>query len=194
MRQFRLGRCSRREPAGHADAADGERGADWGGAAFDPETGLLYVRTSEGTTTNQICANTGDDPVVDVEYTNNCPHGAAAMMFGNRPAPRGWRAAGWVRSPSSAAVCAPGGGRPERRRDRLEGAVRRGQPGHAQPPAAAGRRAARSPGDVQQHRLAGDEGRPGVHRRGDPYLYAFDKTTGAEIWRGATPFRRARTR
>ena len=24
---------------------------------------------------------------------------------------------------------------------------------------------------------------------GDPYLYAFDKATGAELWRGATPFR-----
>ena len=24
---------------------------------------------------------------------------------------------------------------------------------------------------------------------GAPYLYAFDKTTGTEIWRGATPFR-----
>ena len=24
---------------------------------------------------------------------------------------------------------------------------------------------------------------------GEPYLYAFDKATGAEIWRGATPFR-----
>ena len=24
---------------------------------------------------------------------------------------------------------------------------------------------------------------------GDPYLYAFDKATGEEIWRGATPFR-----
>lgn len=23
---------------------------------------------------------------------------------------------------------------------------------------------------------------------GTPYLYAFDKTTGAEVWRGATPF------
>ncbi|MDE0629486.1 MAG: PQQ-binding-like beta-propeller repeat protein [Bryobacterales bacterium] len=23
---------------------------------------------------------------------------------------------------------------------------------------------------------------------GDPYLYAFDSATGAEIWRGATPF------
>ena len=24
---------------------------------------------------------------------------------------------------------------------------------------------------------------------GDPYLYAFDKATGEEVWRGATPFR-----
>ena len=24
---------------------------------------------------------------------------------------------------------------------------------------------------------------------GAPYLYTFDKATGAEIWRGATPFR-----
>ena len=60
-------------------------GADWGGAAFDPETGLLYVRSTEGTTTNQVCRNTGEDPAIDVDYSNNCPHGAAAMIFGNRP-------------------------------------------------------------------------------------------------------------
>ena len=24
---------------------------------------------------------------------------------------------------------------------------------------------------------------------GEPYLYAFDKTNGRELWRGATPFR-----
>ena len=28
---------------------------------------------------------------------------------------------------------------------------------------------------------------------GAPYLYAFDKATGAEVWRGATPYR-TRTR
>ena len=60
-------------------------GADWGGGAFDPETGLLYVKTNELTTTNQVCKNTGDDPDVDVEYSNNCPHGAAAMIFRARP-------------------------------------------------------------------------------------------------------------
>ncbi len=43
-------------------------GVNWGGAAFDPETELLYVRTSEDADTNQLCVNAGDDPEVDVEY------------------------------------------------------------------------------------------------------------------------------
>ena len=34
----------------------------------------------------------------------------------------------------------------------------------------------------------GDNGRPSVRRRGEPYLHAFDKATGAELWHGATPF------
>jgi quinoprotein glucose dehydrogenase len=70
-------------------------GASWGGAAFDPETGLLYVRTSERADPNQLCANSGDDPRVDVEYSNNCPYGATLVMFreaggpGAAPAPAG---------------------------------------------------------------------------------------------------------
>ena len=56
-------------------------GANWGGAAFDPETGLLYVRTSEDADTNQVCMNAGDDPEVDVKYSNNCPYGATLIMF-----------------------------------------------------------------------------------------------------------------
>ena len=60
-------------------------GANWGGAAFDPETGLLYVRTREGVSTNQICTNEGADPDVDVAYSNNCPHGAVAGIFRDRP-------------------------------------------------------------------------------------------------------------
>ena len=56
-------------------------GANWGGAAFDPETGLLYVRASEDADTNQVCVHAGDDPQVDVEYSNNCPYGATLIMF-----------------------------------------------------------------------------------------------------------------
>ena len=50
-------------------------GANWRGAAFDADSGMLYVRTSEGTSANQICENNADDPEIDVDYTNNCPRG-----------------------------------------------------------------------------------------------------------------------
>ena len=60
-------------------------GANWGGAAFGPDAGMLYVRTSEGTSPNQVCKSDGADPEVDVEYTNNCPRGAAAGIFRGRP-------------------------------------------------------------------------------------------------------------
>ena len=56
-------------------------GANWGGAVFDLETGLLYVRTSEDADTNQVCVDAGNDPEVDVDYSNNCPYGATLIMF-----------------------------------------------------------------------------------------------------------------
>ncbi len=43
-------------------------GANWGGAAFDPETGMLYFRTSEQHTVNQVCKNDGTLDDLDVEY------------------------------------------------------------------------------------------------------------------------------
>ncbi len=46
--------------------------ANWGGAAFGPLTGFLYVRTWEGADTNRVCVNTGNDPEADAEYSNNC--------------------------------------------------------------------------------------------------------------------------
>ena len=39
------------------------------------------MRTSEDVDTNQVCANAGDDPEVDVEYSNNCPYGAMLVMY-----------------------------------------------------------------------------------------------------------------
>ncbi len=165
-------------------------GADWGGAAFDPETGLLYVRTSEGTTTNQICPNAGDDPVVDVEYTNNCPHGAAAMMFGNRPgaAPVARSRLGpipLIKPPYAHLVAI----------DLNAGEIA------WKVPFGEGSRVMRNHpllrGVELPARLGTFSNTGSLVTRGglvllgggDPYLYAFDKTTGAEIWRGATPFR-----
>ena len=167
-------------------------GANWGGAAFDPETGLLYVRTSEEADTNQICANTGDDPRVDVAYSNNCPYGATLIMYREAGGP------GAAQTPESRLGPIPlikppyahlvaidlnageiawkvpfGEGSPEVRAHPLLRGVelpeRLGTRGNAGPMVTKG-------GLVF---LGG----------GAPYLYAFDKATGAEVWRGATPYR-----
>ena len=167
-------------------------GADWGGAAFDPETGLLFVRTAEGTNINQVCTNSGDDPDIDVEYSNNCPYGANAIIFqvANRP------------------------GATEIARSSL-GPIPLIKPPYAylvaidlnkgdiawKVPFGEGSRLIRNHPllkDVTLPDRLGTPGTPGAMITkgglvfiggGDPYLYAFDKTTGEEVWRGATPFR-----
>src|SRR5207249_7785192 len=47
-------------------------GVNWGGAAFDPETGRLYVKTSNYVYINQVCKHDGSDPRIDAEYHNYC--------------------------------------------------------------------------------------------------------------------------
>ena len=166
-------------------------GANWGGASFDPETGMLYVRTSESTTTNQVCAAPEEDAFLDVAYSNNCLHGAAAMIFRGRPgateaAPR--RKLGpipVIKPPYSHLVAIDlnageiawkvvfGEGSGVMRNHPLLRGVdlpeRLGTPG--------------SPGSmVTKGGLLFIGG-------GDPYLYAFDKATGDEVWRAPTPNR-----
>ncbi len=166
-------------------------GANWGGAAFDPETGLLYVRTSEDADTNQLCENPGDDPRVDVEYSNNCPYGATRVMFREAGGP------GTVDTPESEL-----------------GPIPLTKPPYAHLVAIdlnAGEIAWKAPfgegkEEVRTHPLLqgvelperlGTLGNSGslvtkgglvFLGGGDPYLYAFDKATGAELWRGATPY------
>ena len=166
-------------------------GANWGGAAFDPETGLLYVRTSDQTDTNQLCENSGDDPRVDVEYSNNCPYGATLAMFREAGGP------GAVEAPENELGPIP----------------------LIKPPWAhlvaidlnAGEIAWKVPfgegsEDIRSHPLLrgvdlperlGTFGNAGslvtkgglvLLGGGTSYLYAYDKQTGAELWRGATPF------
>jgi quinoprotein glucose dehydrogenase len=167
-------------------------GADWGGAAFDPDSGLLYVRTSEGTNINQVCLNRNDDPNVDVEYSNNCPHGANAIIFqlANRPG-----AAEIVRSklapiplikPPYAYLVAI-----DLNRGDIAWKVPFGE----------GSRILRNHPLLRGVDLPDRLGTPGTPGPmvtksdllfiggGDPYLYAFDKATGEEVWRGATPNR-----
>ena len=191
LKQYRLGPVFTPPSLGGTLMRPGAQGgADWGGAAFDPETGLLYVRTNEDTTPNQVCRNTGQDPAVDVEYSNNCPRGSYAIMFRNRP------------------------GAAEPARSRL-GPIPLIKPPYAYLVAIdlnAGEIAWRVPfGEgsriLRNHPLLrgielparlGTRGNPGplvtagglvLLGGGAPYLYAFDKATGDELWRGATPHR-----
>ncbi len=175
-------------------------GANWGGAAFDPETALLYVSSSEGTTTNQVCKTDGTDPLVDVEYNNNCPHGAAANIFQfERRAAQPQR---------------PGGQAGEGPQSKL-GPIPLIKPPYAylvaidlnkgevrwRVPVGEGSQAIRTHPLLKGVKLPERLGTPGSSGPvvtkgglvfiggGDPYLYAFDKATGREVWRVPTPFR-----
>ena len=192
MRLFRLGPLfTPPSLQGTLQRPGASGGANWGGAAFDPETGLLYVRTSEDADTNQVCENLGDDPRVDVEYSNNCPYGATRVMFREAGGP------GAVESPESELGPIPLTKPPYAHlvaiylnAAEIEWKVPFGQ----------GSDAIRTHPLLQGVELPdrlGTLGNAGslVTRGGlvflgggDPYLYAFDKATGSELWRGATPF------
>ena len=193
MQRFRLGPLfTPPSLRGTLQLPGGRGGASWGGAAFDPETGLLYVRASEGVETNQVCPNAGNDPEVDVEYSNNCPYGATLVMFREAGGPGAAQAPAsklgpipLIKPPYAHLVAIDldageiawkvpfGEGSPSLRDhpllDDVELPSRLGARGNSGPLVTKG-------GLV----LLGG---------GAPYLYAFDKATGAEIWRGATPFR-----
>ncbi len=167
-------------------------GANWGGAAFDPETGLLYVRTSEDADTNQVCANAGNDPEVDVEFSNNCPYGASLLMFREADGP------GAARTPASRLGDVPLIKPPYAHLVAIDlnaGEIAWKVPFGEGSPELLGHPLLQ---DVDLPERLGTRGNAGpmVTRGGlvfvgggAPYLYAFDKVTGEEIWRGATPFR-----
>ena len=193
MRKFRLGPLfTPPSLRGTLQRPGASGGANWGGAAFDPESRRLYVRTSEDADTNQVCVNAGDDPEVDVEYSNNCPYGATLLMFREADGP------GPAQTPES----------------RL-GPIPLIKPPYAHLVAIdldAGEIAWKVPfgegsAEIRNHPLLqgvelperlGTRGNSGPMVTGGglvflgggaPYLYAFDKATGAEVWRGATRFR-----
>ncbi|MEE2778490.1 MAG: pyrroloquinoline quinone-dependent dehydrogenase [Acidobacteriota bacterium] len=165
-------------------------GANWGGAAFDASTGLLYLRTTEGTSSNQVCRNAGQDSAMDIAFSNNCPRGAAAMIFDGRP----------------------GGTKVERSK---LGPIPLIKPPYAKlvaidlnegeivwsVPFGEGSRLIRSHPLLRGAELPDRLGTPGAQGLlatagglvliggGEPYLYAFDSATGREITRIAAEFR-----
>jgi quinoprotein glucose dehydrogenase len=54
-------------------------GANWGGAAFDPETGYLIVRATNAIGVNRVAKNNGSNPLVKVDYSNVFATGGEAV-------------------------------------------------------------------------------------------------------------------
>jgi quinoprotein glucose dehydrogenase len=171
-------------------------GANWGGAAFDPETGMFYVKTSEGVTLIQLCKNDGRDPLVDAEYISvlggagsNCPQDPSAGGSSQRLAESDTQprlgAIPVIKPPYAHLVAI----------DLNKGDI------VWKVPFGEGSAAIRSHPLLKGIPLPERLGTPGTPGSlvtkggllfiggGDPYLYAFDKATGRELWRGATPFR-----
>jgi quinoprotein glucose dehydrogenase len=167
-------------------------GANWPGAGFDPETGLLYLKSSEGTSTSQVCKDSGKNPDVDIDYGNDCEFGALGrFQQPGQPPPPSRNERGklgpipLVKPPYAYLVAINlnrgdiawkvpfGEGSPAIRNHPLLKGVK--LPDRLGTPGAGGLLVTRN-GLV----LIGG---------GDPYLYAFDKKTGRELSRVPTPFR-----
>lgn len=192
MKQFRLGSLfTPPSLQGTLQRPGASGGANWGGAAFDPESGLLFVRTSEDADTNQVCVNAGNDPEVDVEYSNNCPYGASLLMFHEADGP------GAAETPESKLGPIPLIKPPYAHLVAID--LNAGEIVWKVPFGEGSQALREHPlllGVALPERLGtrGNSG-PMVTKGGlvfvgggAPYLYAFDKATGAEVWRGATPY------
>ena len=152
-------------------------GANWGGAAFDGDTGLLYVKTSNYVYVNQVCKNDGKDSLIDGAYRNYCTEIAKAPESPLGAIP--------VTKPPYAELVAI---------DLNKGEIA------WRVPFGEGTEALRSHPLLKGITLPARLGTPGnagvvVTRgglvfvgSGERYLYAFDKATGREVSRAPTPF------
>jgi quinoprotein glucose dehydrogenase len=155
-------------------------GASWGGAAFDPETGYLFVRAANSVGLNRVAKNDGSDPLVAVEYSNMFARGGESVSLpGGLP----------LVSPPYAVLTAI---------DLNKGEIA------WKVPLGEGNAALRNhpllKGVALPDRLGSPNSRGGAMVTksglvliggGDGYLYAFDKTNGKEIWRGKVPYENA---
>lgn len=155
-------------------------GANWGGGAFDAETGFLFVRAQNGVTLERVGKNDGSDKMTDVEYS-----GAFAPGGGGRGG-RGNALNGIpIIKPPYATLTAI---------DLNKGDIAWQKPlGEGSP---ALRNHPLLKGVALPDRLGSDSKGGAIITAsglvfvggGDKYLYAFDKKTGREVWRGGVPY------
>jgi quinoprotein glucose dehydrogenase len=160
-------------------------GANWGGAAFDAVSGYLFVRAQNGVSNDRVGKNDGSDKFVDVDYSNQFAEPEGGGGGG------GNRLSGIpLIKPPYATVTAI---------DLNKGEIA------WQKPVGEGSPAIRSSpllkGVALPERLGSDSKGGAIVTAGgllfvgggDRYLYAFDKMSGNEVWRGEMPYANAAT-
>jgi quinoprotein glucose dehydrogenase len=179
-------------------------GSNWGGAAFDPETGTLYAKVSDGYHISRICKNDDRDPLVKVAYSNYCGQfGLFAWRGPGTDDPTQGRDVPGAKDyvPDSINYSfEPLSGIPLTKPPYgylVAVDLNRGEIAWRVPFGVGSDAVRKHPllRDVTLPDRLGTIGQPGVlitkgglvfGGGGDPYLYAFDKATGKELWQGTT--------
>ena len=150
-------------------------GANWGGAAFDPETGYLIVRANNAIGVNAVGKNNGSDPLVQVDYSHVFADRSSASLPGGLP----------LVSPPYAVLVAI-----DLNRGEIAWRVPLGDN-----PAVRNHPLLKGVSLPERLGSSGNLGGSMVTRSGlifigggDGYFYAYETKTGKEVWRAKIPY------